>query len=1153
MYLSLTTNLCETCAAGQYFDATVNTWRSWDGSCLKGCSYQKNWFMCPTDLYYDLESKACVNSCGANTISVNRHRYQGVPIWKSTNIYVDPTSSSIIELGTKSDPYKNLVLAFLDALNIFSHQNVTLNIYVKENTILPVTIGSMYIINTPKVNIVTYTDSGTNPRQSTIVFLDTSVALMSKRTLFNILSSANVTPTSAISNSTLTASEQSSLQTKNIGFMINRWDFYMSNFKIITNFTSDATSFTLMKAVYLQTKTINITNVDFKIRGNLFDSYDPLSFSMTSIDIDYIESTRGFYFQTGWKDANSSTINEINFANITAYNSQERTVDMIGSLISFAGAANFTLSDSSISIYGSLINPYPPIQFLSTSGWNPNDGVSQIFLIQRTTFNLVQDSTNSKFVQVYSSIDNSYLRTLTINYNSLVFNGIVMSSQPLLKFYVNQNTKVLVSNISLSGATFQDDIMHISSAGYINLDSIAFKNITKLGDQLIHMYNSNKAILSNFIIDGWTLSSVDKKYYILHRSDVGSLIITGLIFKNTDVKSRTAVYAMGVPSLIVSYSTFQSSTISPDNSLIRTGIVSELNFNGINFTQIKSSVPGDNTNYLFDYDSLDLSKTTNFAFSNIIISNSEVSLFLINKVGGIPQSPKTFAISNLEYSDSTFSDRNNIIAFEGMELNIDFTITLSNIKFNSITFQTTGNLILFQQQLKNPLIVSNLIVSNIVNAYIQIKALNSHDTEFPTSIQISNMTASGVNAGFRSFITVTENSILNVADSSIQNVFSFDNGAVIRSSTKNSQVSFTNTTFKYNSAIQGGVALVEDNCVISFTNWTLSNNFAVQSGIIQAQNNGAFSFYSSTITSNYAWSFSIGQCFDTISTSLFTSSTISGNSNYDKNTIIKYITSSTNWGTLWWINTLYANYLIKNINLMSTDPSLYAIQLISSSCQISGKSTISNQIYFIDTFLSTIKILNSTIKDTLLLGADINASASNITISNMTISGITTRSFTNSLIQAAFESNLTMLYNSYTSSGAPLLTLIGSTCSIINLNSSNLNIFSHFTKFHQVTNATMIDWNLRNVSISTMFSMYSTDSYIHLMENINLNTVNVIPIKFITTKVRLINNMTVYKPSSNPLSFSESQVYIQNSRFDSWGLSRPLYGTINSFKCKKIK
>ena len=81
------------------------------------------------------------------------------------------------------------------------------------------------------------------------------------------------------------------------------------------------------------------------------------------------------------------------------------------------------------------------------------------------------------------------------------------------------------------------------------------------------MYNSNKAILSNLLIDGWTLSSVDKMYYILHRSHVGSLNITGLVFKNTDVKSRTAVHAIGVPSLMISNSTFQSSTISSDNTI----------------------------------------------------------------------------------------------------------------------------------------------------------------------------------------------------------------------------------------------------------------------------------------------------------------------------------------------------------------------------------------------------------------------------------------------------------------------------------------------------------------------------------------------------------------------------------------------------------
>ena len=872
---------------------------------------------------------------------------------------------------------------------------------------------------------------------------------------------------------------------------------------------------------------------------------------MANIDIDYVDSTRGFYFQTIWNDTNSNLINNISFYNLTAYNSKDRVQDMIGSLISFAGAANFTLTNSSINIYGSLANPYSPIQFVSTSNWNPNDGKLQTFTIQQTSFALSQDSSNSKYVQVYSSIDNSYLRTVLIKYDSLVFNGIVMSSQPLLKFYVNQNTQVFTSNLSLNGYTFKDDIIHISGAGYVSLNSISFINITKFGDQLIHIFNANTAILSNFLIDGWTLTSDDKLYYILHQSSVGYLNISGLVFKNTDVKSRTVIYALGVPSLTITNSLFQASTISSDNSLIRTGVISELNINGVNFTQIKSTVPGDSSNYLFDYDSFDLSGSTNFLVDNVVISNCDVSLFLINKASGVPHISKTFIISNLEYSNSTFIDSNSIMSFEGMELTVDFTIILSNIKFSSITFQTTGYLLLFQQQLVNQLKASNLMISNLVNAYILIEALNSHDTQFPTTILFSNMTASNINVGFNSFITVMENSILTITNSNIQNVFSLDNGAVARCSAKNSQISFFNTILKYNSAIQGGVALVEDNGVVSFINWTISNNFAVQSGVIQAQDNGAFSFYSSTITSNYAWSFSIGQCYDVFTTSLFDGSTISSNTNYDSATILNFITNSANWGNLCFINSIYSNYLVINSNLMSTDSSLYALQLISSSLQISGKSTINSQIYIVDAFLSTIKIQNSTIKDNILYGTGINASASNITISNMILSNITTASFTNPFIQAALESNLLMDSNVYINSGAPLLTLIGSAWTITNLNSSNMNIFSHFVKFQQVTNATLSNWILNNVSVGTIFANTFTDSYVYSMTSLNFNAVNWVAFYIIRTQIYLMDNLVFFNGTSNAISLEASQIaMMSNTKFDTWGYSFPFVGILYLIKCK---
>ena len=878
---------------------------------------------------------------------------------------------------------------------------------------------------------------------------------------------------------------------------------------------------------------------------SIFDSYDPLDFNMVNIDIDYVDSTRGFYFQTIWNDINSTLINNINFYNLTAYNSKDRVLNMIGSLISFAGAANFTLTNSSINVYGSLSNPYSPIQFVSTSSWNPNDGKLQTLTIQQTSFTLSQDSSNSKYVHVYSSIDSSYLRTVIIKYDSLIFNGIVMSSQPLLKFYVNHNTQVFASNISLSGYTFQDDIILISGAGYVSLNSISFINIRKFGDQLIHIFNANTTILSDLLIDGWTMTSDDKLYYILHQSSVGYLNISGLVFKNTDVKSRTAIYAVGVPSLTITNSLFQASTISSSNSLIRTGVISELNINGLNFTQIKSTVSGDNSNYLFDYDSFDLSGSTNFLVNNVVISNCDVSLFLINKVSGTPQLSKTFIISNLEYSNSTFLDNNSIMSFVGMELNIDFTIMLSDINFNSITFKTTGNLLLFQKQLVNQLKVSNLMASNLVNAYILIEAFNSHHNQFPTSILFSNMTTSNINVGFKSFITVMENSILTITNSNIQKVFSLDNGAVTRCSAENSKISFFNTILKYNSAIQGGVALVEDNWVVSFTNWFISNNFAVQSGVIQAQDNGAFSFYSSNITSNYAWSFSIGQCYDVFSTSIFDGSTISSNTNYDRTTILILITNPTYWENLCFINSIYSNYLLINSNLMSADPSQYALQLISSSLQISGKSTISNQMYIVDSFLSTIKIQNSTIKDTLLFGTGINASASNITISNMFLSNISTFSLTTAFIQAALESNLIMDSNVYINSSAPLLTLIRSEWAITNLNSSNIEAFSHFVKFHQVTNATLSNWILNTVSVLSLFANSFTDSYVHSITNLNFNAVNWVAFYLVKTQIYQMDKLVISNWSTSVMLSITSQIaMITNSKFDSWGYLFGFFGAL---------
>ena len=166
------------------------------------------WFQWNNSQYFDLDLFQWVSACDSSKIIVNSSQYQGIPIWKGLSIYVDSTSSSSKELGTIVNPYKNLMLAFIETFNLHSHSNRTINIYVKENTSARINIGLAYFINIKQVNLLTYTPSGTSPRQSVIVFIDQSQTLFNKKTLFNIMSNSTMNFNSVLNSTLLTIKEK---------------------------------------------------------------------------------------------------------------------------------------------------------------------------------------------------------------------------------------------------------------------------------------------------------------------------------------------------------------------------------------------------------------------------------------------------------------------------------------------------------------------------------------------------------------------------------------------------------------------------------------------------------------------------------------------------------------------------------------------------------------------------------------------------------------------------------------------------------------------------------------------------------------------------------------------------------------------------------
>ena len=262
MYMDTSTGLCKFCPYYQFYESTSEVWTNWNGKCTKYWLYQTTCFQWSGNQYYDLELLKWVSACDSSKISVNSTLFQGIPIWKSFNIYVDPTSSSLIEFGTIDYPYKNLLLAFIEVRNLHSHTNRTINVYVKTGTTWYITPSAIYIINISKVNLQSYSDYSASSLRPKIISVVSGVTLNSPKSLFNIISNTTLNITALISNPILTDREQRAIQTSFVGFIIDRWDFTMSGIDFTTQHNDVTKSYILFKVIYQQNKTISLSNIN---------------------------------------------------------------------------------------------------------------------------------------------------------------------------------------------------------------------------------------------------------------------------------------------------------------------------------------------------------------------------------------------------------------------------------------------------------------------------------------------------------------------------------------------------------------------------------------------------------------------------------------------------------------------------------------------------------------------------------------------------------------------------------------------------------------------------------------------------------------------------------------------------------------------------
>ena len=79
-----------------------------------------------------------------------------------------------------------------------------------------------------------------------------------------------------------------------------------------------------MKPIYIQQKSINLTNIDIQLTGYIMRSIDPLSLYVTNMFIDFYAMMGGFHLNIECNYPEAFLHGEIKTNNITIINSKSR-------------------------------------------------------------------------------------------------------------------------------------------------------------------------------------------------------------------------------------------------------------------------------------------------------------------------------------------------------------------------------------------------------------------------------------------------------------------------------------------------------------------------------------------------------------------------------------------------------------------------------------------------------------------------------------------------------------------------------------------------------------------------------------------------------------------------------------------------------------
>ena len=398
--------------------------------------------------------------------------------------------------------------------------------------------------------------------------------------------------------------------------------------------------------------------------------------------------------------------------------------------------------------------------------------------------------------------------------------------------------------------------------------------------------------MDNITINNNDISSSDPTGFF-RTMNAGRIELSNITIKNSNIGTKHIFeYRQSSAGTIKIQDVYVDNvTLGTDTKIFKMQSLTSFEMKNSTFSKVHPSGLGDSSPKLIELGSIALADQLHYAIMDTYIEQSTLPLLGLSNIESSVALSASFTISNLTYVDSYFEFSQDLVSFTNIETSNNFSITLNNLNMQNITFVRTGNLMMLSHQTNSTLEINNAYFKNINGAQILIQSANLQNTNLLTRVSMINITASSMSGASNSFITINEGGVLRLSDSSFTHIDNTERGAVLNAGYQNSQTEIHNSTFTENMSIYGGVANVQDSSVIKFYDCNFTSNFAVQSGVIQSSSDGYYEFYRSYITNNYAYTLSISEIFIVFQPSVFSNSSIYGNTILSKALILNEINS----------------------------------------------------------------------------------------------------------------------------------------------------------------------------------------------------------------------------------------------------------------------